>query len=249
MKTLIPLTLVLMTFLFNPAITVAQDQSSSSDYISQLMFKASETNSPTLWTKAIDQLQKTDDSPSTQLQLAYAYYGLSSAHLATRDKKSGKAAIEQGLSLAKRLVDHSEYGSQAHALIGGLYGLSIAYSPMKGMYLGAKSDKHINTALSIDEKCAFAWLQKGSSQYNTPKLFGGDVKESIKSFQRAIDLYDQCEGLNWQRGEAIIWLGQAYHRSDQINKAIDTYHLALEAMPQSAWVKNVLLPKAIAAKS
>lgn len=130
--------------------------------------------------------------------------------------------------------------------MSGILGFKIAFAPMKGMWLGPRSNSHLSKAMKNDKTNAQAWKQKGNSLLHTPAAFGGDVKKSIKHYVRAIELYESQGDLtnNWEYIDALAWLGQAYHKDGQLEKAKSTYSKALEQEPNAGWVKYVLLPKA-----
>lgn len=213
----------------------------------ELFFKAYTLNSVALWEKAIESLQSrpnAENDKEIQLQLAYANYGLAGNCIGSGKKERGIQATVDGETAALSLLDDEKYGSEAHALLSGVYGLQIAFNPMKGMILGAKSDRYCEKAIKLDDENAFAYLQKGSSLYNTPKMFGGDVEKSIDEFQKAINLYEKQDfPLNPWKLEAMAWLGQAYANVGQYKNAKMVYDKVLAEAPDFGWVKSYLLPK------
>lgn len=213
----------------------------------ETMFKAYTLNSIALWEKTINELEKDGrlkSDPEIQLQYAYAHYGLAGTCIGARQKEKGLAASKVGERYAKKLLNNEAYASEGHALLSGLFGLQIAFNPMKGMYLGPKSDKHCDLALKLNEENAFAYLQKGSSLYNTPSMFGGSVEKSVEQFEKAIALYEVEDiPLNLWKMEAQVWLGQAYASLGRLQEAKDIYDDILIEAPDFAWVKSYLLPK------
>jgi len=204
----------------------------------ETMFKAYTMNSVSLWEKAIGQMEKSNNLQTDKellLQLAYANYGLAGR---------GLKAAKDGIKYASKLLKDEKYGSEAHALLGGIYGLQIAFNPMKGMFLGPKSDKHVEKALKIDHENAFAYLQKGSSYFNTPAMFGGSVEKSVEQFEKAIALYETEDvPLNLWKLEAMTWLGQAHSILGNRQEAKKIYTDILAEAPEFSWVKSYLLPK------
>lgn len=212
----------------------------------QMMYKAYIMNSQTLWERSLSQLETSyQDCPSSALllQMAYAEYGLAGYYISGDKKKEGIATVEEGIKYAKQLLEDEVYAADGHALLAGLYGLHIAFSPMKGMSLGPKSDQHLAKAFSLSPDHAFAHLQKGTSLYNTPKIFGGSAKKSITSFQQAIAQYEIAnEDYNWHLLAAKAWLGQAFHYLNDYDQAEATYQSALAIEPDFSWIKSGLLP-------
>lgn len=213
-------------------------------YQMQLAFNS---NSTILWDKSIEDamtVYELSENPEDLLTLCYAYYGAIGSLMITRDKTRGTKLLSEAMNYAQALQEHESYKSQALALIGGFQGLEIGLSPMKGMFLGAKSDNNIDLALKLDKNNSFAWLQKGSSQFHTPKMFGGSVEQSIVSFQESILLHRKYSNSpEWLKIEAMIWLGQALADRKRYNEAHKVFSEVLAIDKNVTWVSEQLLPK------
>ena len=121
--------------------------------------------------------------------------------------------------------------------------IQMGFSPMKGMTLGSQSGIHIGKAISLDSLNAAAWKQHASSKYFTPKMFGGDIQEAIKSYEFTISLFEKSnQTKDWMYLDALAWLGVAYEKTGQKEKAKTIYEKALEIEPGFTWIKNRLLP-------
>jgi len=66
-------------------------------------------------------------------------------------------------------------------------GYRIVYSPWKGVFLGPKSSGPIEEAMEREKSSALVWKLNGDSKLLTPGMFGGDINESIKAYQKAIN--------------------------------------------------------------
>lgn len=211
------------------------------------MQMAFNSNSIILWDKSIDDAKtvyEQSNNPHDLLTLCYAYYGAIGSLMQTRDKTQGVKLLSEAMDYANTLKENKNYKSQALALIGGFQGLEIGFSPMKGMVLGAKSDKNIDRALKLDSENFFAWLQRGSSQFHTPKMFGGSVEQSIDSFEESILLHQKdSKNPQWLRTEAMIWLGQAFAKQKRYAEAYKIYTEVLAIDNSVLWVSEELLPR------
>lgn len=218
-----------------------------SEELGDFMLEASLINSSILWEKAVSSAQinfEDTGENSDLLNLCYAYYGAVGNCLSTRNSDAGESYIENALIACNQLAQIDEYKSLAYSLQGGFKGLAIAFSPMKGMMLGPESDRLIEKSLKLNEKNPFAWLQKGSSQYNTPRLFGGSVSASIESFKKSVEYFDlEASNHLWLKLEAMTWLGQAYYQTEAYTEAKKVYDQVLEIAPGYQWVETILLPK------
>jgi len=213
---------------------------------SKLMYTAATINSELLWDRAIEVSKNAYDisgSGDDLIQLCYAYYGKMGNCISRQAKDEGEDIAELGLAAAEKLTEESSYKSEALALMAGYNGMAIALSPMKGMYLGPKSDSQVSKSLELEPENPIGWLQKGSSQYNTPRIFGGNARKSIESFKKSIQYFESDTGKPlWMKIEAMIWLGQAYYYEEDYESARETYNKILAIVPGHDWVVNILLP-------
>ncbi len=231
--------LFLFYFLVLSASLLAQiDTSTDRENLALLAFN---TENIAIWQNLIEKIQKEDsaqESNENKLDLAYAYYGLTGTCISKKNKKLGLESSKKGIEIAKELTSVDQYAAQAHALLGGFYGLQIALNPMKGMTLGPKSDKEVNEAMELDPNEPFVYLQKGSSLYNTPGMFGGSVEKSIDYFKKAVELYDaQGKTHSPWKVESLIWLGQAYQKTGDKLKANNAFSEVLAIAPNNLWAK------------
>ncbi|MBC7862712.1 MAG: hypothetical protein IAF38_07030 [Bacteroidia bacterium] len=66
----------------------------------------------------------------------------------------------------------------------------ISVNPMaRGMQYGMESGTLLEKAIGFDPKNPRAYLQKGTSTFYTPEMYGGGAKLAKPSFEKAIELY------------------------------------------------------------
>lgn len=208
----------------------------------------------TLWKQAVTACQtalgeKTGDD-SLLFDLALAQYGLMNATLRTEDEDTFDAYYPDAIANVERLTDRNKKWGDPMALQSAMYGLKMAYSPMQGMVLGYQSNALIKKAIKVSPQSAFAWKVYATSEFFTPKMFGGDLNEAIEAYKKSVQLYEaQAQTkTNWLYLDALAFLGQAYMKNGSKADAIATLEKALKAEPAFGWVKNVLLPKVKAMK-
>lgn len=202
-----------------------------------------------LWEKGVVQEQrKFDSNPSDQnrFDLAYAQFGLLSYTLKNKDEDLFDDYVDETVEHLEHLVENDHRAADAKALLSSIYGLKISYSSWKGMFLGPRSARLIEEATKTDENSAIAWKMHGRSKQFTPKSFGGDNEAAIKSYEKAIELWETKNLIqdNWFYLDTHAWLGLAYEKKGDVEKAISCYEKALELEPDFNWVKSSLLPKA-----
>lgn len=204
-------------------------------------------NSATLWKELISEIESMPEFETNydlQFEWVRCHYGLAGVYISENDSDNGEPILDLGIKMNAKLLELDNANSNYNAMMSALYGMEMGFSPMKGMTLGAKSDRHVRKAIKNDATNGFAWLQSGSSYYHTPSVFGGDVEMAVESFKQAADLLKDDYDLssNWMWLEAMAWLGQAYSKNGEKEKAMETYMEALKVFPEFSWIKFVLLP-------
>ena len=205
----------------------------------------------TLWDNVVSEKQaafdKDPNDPALRWNLALAQYGLLSATLRTRDEDRFDKYYEKTEEHLKILGRDDAMKAEAKALLSAVYGLKLAYSSMMGMVLGPKSSSLIGDAMELAPKSPLVWRIEANSKMYTPEMFGGDMGEAIKAFEKSIELFEEHPATlknNWIYLDAHVFLGQAYLQEGQAAKAIAVYEKALKLEPNLVWIRSELLPKA-----
>ncbi|HMJ68867.1 MAG TPA: tetratricopeptide repeat protein [Cyclobacteriaceae bacterium] len=204
-----------------------------------------------LWDKVVaDKQAAFDKNPkdvNLRWNLALSQYGLMTGTMRSRDEDRFSKYYKVTEEHLEALSKDDKLKGEAKALLSGLYGLKIAYSSMMGMVLGPKSGSFIEEAVKASPESALVWKLQANSKMFTPSMFGGDMNEAIKAFEKSIALFEkQPEALknNWLYVDTLVFLGQAYSSGGQSAKAVAVYEKALKIEPNLNWVKQELLPKA-----
>ena len=191
-------------------------------------------------------LSDNNSTPKNKIEAIKLKYGLLYSCLSNKDEETYEKYLDKTLEQLELLLDKNPNSSTLHAITASIMSVQMGFSPMKGMTLGSQSGIHIGKAISLDTLNAAAWRQHANSKYFTPKMFGGDIQEAIKSYEHAIDLFEKENNTtDWIYLDAMAWLGIAYEKTDQIEKAREVYEKALEIEPGFTWIKNQLLPDLI----
>lgn len=248
MKTFIRTALMCAAWLCFAFVALAQ----TSDPLSYAAYLGSEDVAATnaLWDKAVADKQSAFDKNATNTNrwnLALAQYGLLGGTMRTRDEDRFDTYYEIAEEHLQALAKDDKMKAEAKALLSGLYGMKMAYSSMMGMVLGPKSSGLIEDAIKLAPQSPIVWKIQANSKMFTPAMFGGDIEEAIKAYERSIELFEkQPEGLknNWLYLDTMVFLGQAYSSEGQSAKAVAIYEKALKTEPNLGWVKFQLLPNA-----
>jgi hypothetical protein len=186
------------------------------------------------------------DATVSRIELLKTYYVLLNSTFASENEKLFNQFAKKADKLGAALLKEQPENAIAHALMASICGFKIAYAPMKGMFLGPKSQQHLGQALKHGEQEPLVWLINGISKFNTPEAWGGSLKEALASFEKAVTLFD-CHDPNlkhnWAFLHALAWLGIAQAENGTQGAALKTWQRALTVEPQFQWVKESLLPE------
>ncbi len=200
-----------------------------------------------LWKQIATEADKILDlqngNESDQIKAMKLKYGLIYCCLSNQDEATYNAYIDKTVEQVDVLMKKYPNSSEMYSISAAIMSVQMAFSPAKGMTLGSQSGKHISKALELDSNSALAWRQDASSKYFTPKMWGGDIDKAIQEFEKAISLFEeQKQTKDWVYLDAMAWLGIAYSKTDQKEKAKLIFEKALQIEPNFIWVKNSLLP-------
>lgn len=201
-----------------------------------------------LWDRTIQNAvaqYKSSGSEEDRFQLALAMYGGLSATMKDQNEDFFNKYVGDAMDHLDDMVDGDYRAAECMAIKSGIYGFKIAYSPWKGMFLGPKSGNNIEDAMEADPNSAIVQKLYGNYKFFTPETWGGDREEAIKAYEKSIALYEGVAGSesDWMRLDTYAWLGQAYQKAGENNKAKDTYLASLELEKDFNWVNYVLLPQ------
>ena len=83
-------------------------------------------------------------------------------------------------------------------------------------------------------------LYAGSKLY-TPKMFGGNSKEAVASYEKSVEIFEKGEtASNWLYLDALMGLSLAYQKVERVEDAKKTLNKALNIEPEFGWAMGVL---------
>lgn len=207
--------------------------------IEQTQYAAYLKASKTLWEKSIDEAKKKYGEDS--FETAIAMYGLLNNTMATQDEDTFDDYKDETIDLLEELIDENPDWGEPRAVLSSTYGLVMAYSPMKGMFLGMKSSSLMEEAVRLQPESPLVQKLHGGSKLYTPEMFGGDPEIAIEAFSRAIEIYEkESVEENWLYLDTMMGLSMAYRKTDQNEKAKEILEKAVTIEPQYYWAKSVL---------
>lgn len=230
--------------------TKSVHENDSLTYYAYLMNAAPEVvKSHWIQAVAVRQGEFEQDTASTEkrYRLALAQFGL----LSTTMRDGDEELFDQYADLAEQHLDNlikaDKTWGEPKALLSGLLGMRMRFSPWKGMYMGPRSSSLVKSARQENPTSPLVNKFYATSKYFTPEMWGGDLPEAILAYEKATGGYEETgtSKNNWFYLDAVAFLGQAYVKNGEVKKAIACYQHVLEREPAFAWVKYELLPKAL----
>ncbi|MEO1049131.1 MAG: tetratricopeptide repeat protein [Bacteroidota bacterium] len=198
------------------------------------------------WHDGIRVMKETDLSDNeTKFQLAVGQYGLLNATMKDKDEKTFDEFADNTIETFEELIDDDYKVAECKAVLSSIYGLKMAYSPWKGIYLGSKSNRLMEEAKKNGEDSPLVWKLYGGSKLFTPKTWGGNPEKAVAALEEAVRLFEskgQIEN-NWLYLDTMALLGIAYAKTKDQERARATFNKALEIEPDFGWVKYSLLPQ------
>lgn len=195
--------------------------------------------SKTLWEKGLDEAEKAYGKDS--FERAIALYGLLNSTMATQDEETFDKYKDEAIDLLKGMVKEDENWGEPRAVLSSVYGLVMAYSPMKGMFYGMKSTGLMEEAIALQPESALVQKLFAGSKLYTPEMWGGDAEKARKSFEKSLSLFvDADKANNWVYLDTMMGLAQAYRKTGEDEKAVSVLEKAIEIEPQYYWAKATL---------
>lgn len=175
---------------------------------------------------------------------ALACYGLAGHYIGKGNEDKAEIYLDKAISATDEILALSSNDSKGLALRGALYGLEIAISNYKAVYLGPRSLDFIEKALLLNPENPTAWIEHGNALYYMPSVFGGDKAKARNAYRKAIRLFEQKGETNcWLYINSMSILGTWYVESGRYNEAKFLYDKVMALAPGFQWVRDELLPE------
>lgn len=197
------------------------------------------------WSAIIAAIEK--QNPKTtdaKLELISYYYGYTAFLIGTKKHETAAKYLEKGDKHIDEVLKTTPNNATAHAFKGSFIGFRIGMSKFKAISLGPESNRHLKKSLEIDPQNIQGTVDQANALYHTPKLFGGDKKEALQLYRKAMQLIEKSGNTrgNWFYLNILTLTAQAHESLEQLPQAKAQYEKILRFEPEYKWVKNELLP-------
>lgn len=173
-----------------------------------------------------------------QYYVAYSDYILTIYYL-NSNKKEARAYLKEAESFLDKILNKKDKEARAEAY--ALYASCLAFeihlgNGKDGQYFGRKINKYFHQALFLCEKNPRVNLLKGVSLLYTPPTWGGGADQAMPYFRKAIEYFEEekqtdAKKPGWGKDEAYFYMGQAYRKKGEKEKAVEYVKKSLEVNP------------------
>ena len=164
------------------------------------------------------------------------------------DIENNKSEINKWIDLWDEYLDEIEKAKGKRADVFAYRSANNAYKAKVRtggvMIYGARSLNDLNRAMNCDANNIVAIELKGNTKFYMPSLVGGDKKEAIEWFEKALKIIDANPTplYRWNRCAITLCMAQSYEKIGDKQKAIEICKKELLREPNFTYLRDVYLP-------
>lgn len=200
----------------------ASAQKKDLSYYQCAFYESYRLGSMTPWAGLIAEMEKAKSTDlQWQTEIVKALYGMVGYEIGTGRKDLAKTYVERADIYLDKLLEKYPNNAQLHSLCGALYGYKISFAIYKAPFFGPKSLSHIDKSIALDAAEPMGYIEKGNSLMYRPAAFGGDKKEALVYYRKALKLMDarNKEKCNWQKMLLRAFILKALYETNQTTEA------------------------------
>ena len=195
------------------------------------------------WPQRIENMEKhSDGSFGWAFEVLEARYGLIGYYLGKGERDQAHEYLDDSQNILDSLLNRYPNSSKLNSVQAGFYGFHIALSMIKAPVLLPKMKRSLAKAFELNPNEPRAWLEKGNLAYNRPAAFGGDKQEAIKSYQKALELFqhEKNYSCNWMIIMVRALIVKAYYQTDQQGAYQTARNKLEEKYGKMNWINDFL---------
>ncbi len=177
--------------------------------------------------------------------IALADYRLATYYFSKNIPEEVDRYNSEGKKYLEKAMEQDPSFGEDFALYATLLGYEIGLHPDRAMTLGPKSFEYFAKAFEKEPNNPRIHLLQGISDLYTPEVYGGGVAKAMETLSKSVSLFEK-ENIkdplkpSWGREEAYTFLGLAYEKKNDFEKARELLKKALEINPDYAMAKREL---------
>lgn len=199
------------------------------------------------WDRAVRNMDATyGRNPSGELlyDLLLAQYGLIGYYLGNNENSKAETLLSRAEQLLEELKKTPGLQAEALAFESAFIGYRIGLRPIRAVVMGPRSSRAAEQAMQANPRYARTWVEKGNINFFAPSPFG-NKSEAIKDYQKSIEMMEarMHPSHRWLYLSTLVSLANAYEKTGDLPRAIQTLEKAMRYEPRFKWVKDDMLPK------
>ncbi len=209
------------------------------------LFEAYLVNDMKVWGDELNvYVKKQNLSSLDKFEICNYLYGYVAAILDEADKNTVKYWLDIFEKFLDELEKEGKYIAEVHVYRSSIYAYKAKKFSSQMLSAATKCFKELDLAFQADENCAIAHGLKGNMEFYLPAIMGGNKKNAIKYFTKAVELMPKSQPIlyRWNWCATRLCLAQAYEKTNQKDKAIQICNETLKVYPNFKYMKNTYLP-------
>ena len=144
-------------------------------------------------------------------------------------------------------TDQDEVFAEGWLMLSAAYGQKMTVRPLQAVSLGRKFNRAMSRAREIAPDSPRVVLLKAITDYNLPRIVGGNKDRALDGLYRAARLFEEevVEDPvlpSWGHEDTYARLGIVFMDRGDLEEARTAFERALEINPEFGWVQHTLLP-------
>ncbi|MDO9613027.1 MAG: hypothetical protein Q7J86_00690 [Bacteroidota bacterium] len=209
-------------FLIFFPVFISSAQKKDLTYYQCAFFESYRVGDMSPWPGLIAEMEKVKSSDlAWQTEMIKAMYGLVGYQLGAKNKNLARVYVNKGDIYLEKLLKTYPRNAQLHSLSGAFYGYKIALAFYKAPFFGPKSMYHIEKSIDLDPSEPGGYIEKGNSLLYRPVAFGGDKKEALVMYRKALKLMENYGNrkCDWQQMLLRAFILKGLLETDQAAEA------------------------------
>lgn len=184
----------------------------------------------TPWPGLIAEMEKVKSTDlAWQTEMVKALYGLVGYEFGAKKKDLARVYVNKADVYLDKLLDDHPKNAQLYSLAGAFYGYKIALAFYKAPFLGPKCIYYIEKAMEFDPIEPMGYIEKGNSLLYRPAALGGNKREALKLYRKALQLMEPHTALkcDWHQMLLRAFILKSLYETNQTTEA-NAFMLAME---------------------
>ncbi len=177
---------------------------------------------------------------SDLLELIHCYYGYVSVLIDKKQNTKATNAIKKAETYIEKVLKSDPNNALATNYKGIFISYHVSLNKVKAATMGKQILDLLDKAYKLNPNDVQILFDKGNSLYYRPKVFGGDKKEALKYFQKAISIIEKQKNTNenWMYVQMLFLEARCHELLGNEDLAKKGYEKTLKIEPRFKLTKR-----------